>query len=129
MDGEQWVDNHLPRLEARQTIRFKGFISPEWENLTQINPSEIAISTDLSYEIILDYGSVLKETSIDGKVAQLSTLENQEFSILYAFLDEIWNQNEIIIDDVSAFAVATKIMKIDTLNIISLMNANIEQIG
>jgi len=79
--------------------------------LTQKNPAEIAISTDPSHEIIQDYGSVLKEISVDGEVAQLPIPENKKILVHYACLDEIWNQNEIIIDDVFVFAVATKIMK------------------
>jgi len=63
--------------------------------------------------------------SVDGEVAQLSIPENQEIPIHYARLDEIWNQNEIISDDVFAFMVATEIMKSDNIEPHS-MNDTIE---
>jgi len=57
--------------------------------LAQMNLPEIAISTDPSNEIILDYRSVLEETVVNGELAQLSILENQEISVHYVYLDEI----------------------------------------
>jgi len=54
-----------------------------------MNLPEIAISTDPSNEIILDYRSVLEETVVNGELAQLSILENQEISVHYVYLDEI----------------------------------------
>ena len=51
--------------------------------------------------------------SVDGEVAQLLILENQEIPIHYVCLGEIWNRNEIIIDDIFVFVIATKFMKSD----------------
>ena len=54
--------------------------------------------------------------SVDGEVTQLPTPENQGISVHYECLDEIWNWNEIIIDDVFVFAVATENMKSDDID-------------
>ena len=81
--------------------------------MAQTNLSEIAISTDPSNEIILGYECVLKETSVDGEVTQLLILENQQIPVHYVCLCEIWNRNEIIIDDVFVFVIAAKFMKSD----------------
>ena len=54
-----------------------------------MNPSEIAISTDPSHEIISDYRSLLEETIVYGEVTQLPIPENQEILVHYACLDEI----------------------------------------
>ncbi|PRQ59184.1 putative RNA-directed DNA polymerase [Rosa chinensis] len=79
----------------------------------QTNPLDIAISTDPSHEIIPDYGSVLEETTLGDAPTFEPTLENREISINYACLSEIWNRNEIIIDDIFVFAVATEIITSD----------------
>ena len=49
------------------------------------------------------------------EVARLPIPENQEISVHYSCLDEIWNRNKIIIDDVFIFAVASEIMKSDDI--------------
>ena len=80
-----------------------------------MNPSEITISTDPSHEVLSDYRSILEEMNVRGEVAQLAIPENQEISAHYACLDEIWIRNEIIIDDVFVFLLATEIMKSDDI--------------
>ncbi|KAM1275152.1 hypothetical protein ACFX1X_025317 [Malus domestica] len=59
----------------------------------------------------------------EGRVAALSTwqdetcrpLDNREISIHYAVLDEVWNTNEIIIDNAFAYSVANDIMLSDDI--------------
>ncbi|KAM2878877.1 hypothetical protein FF1_014434 [Malus domestica] len=69
-----------------------------------LNPT-IAYSFVPTYEVILDYGDVLDKTTRPPK--------NHEISIHYAVLDEVWNQNEMIVDDVFVYTVATNIMLSD----------------
>jgi len=49
------------------------------------------------------------------EVARLPIPENQEISVHYSCLDEIWNRNKIIIDDVFISALATEIMISDDI--------------
>lgn len=78
--------------------------------MAQTNLFEITISTNQSHEIIPDYGIILEKMGVDEEVARLRIPENQEILVHYACMDEIWNRNKIIINDVFIFAVATKII-------------------
>ncbi|KAM1234377.1 hypothetical protein ACFX2J_003965 [Malus domestica] len=66
-----------------------------------LNPT-IANSSVPMYEVILDYGDASDETCRPP--------ENREISVYYALLDEVWNKNEMIVDDAFAYFVATDIM-------------------
>ncbi|KAM1174892.1 hypothetical protein ACFX19_027954 [Malus domestica] len=57
-------------------------------------------------ENVLDETHVLEETEVH---------DNKEISINYACTNELWDQNEIIIDDMFAFAIATEIILSDDL--------------
>ncbi|KAM1324743.1 hypothetical protein ACFX2H_045548 [Malus domestica] len=81
----------------------------------------IAYSFVPTHELILDYGNVLDETNRPP--------ENREILVNYAVLDEVWNQNEMIVDDAFAYTVASNIMLSDGIELCPLMNVNIERIG
>ncbi|KAM1800846.1 hypothetical protein ACFX11_032525 [Malus domestica] len=66
-----------------------------------MNPT-IAYSFYATHEKILDYGSILEEMN--------PLPEDREISVYYASLDDVWNINEMIVDDALAFAVAIEIM-------------------
>ncbi|KAM1575785.1 hypothetical protein ACFX10_032180 [Malus domestica] len=66
-----------------------------------MNPT-IAYSFYATHEEILDYGSILEEMN--------PLPEDREISVYYASLDDVWNINEMIVDDALAFAVAIEIM-------------------
>ncbi|KAM1643277.1 hypothetical protein ACFX2K_013104 [Malus domestica] len=66
-----------------------------------LNPI-IAHSSVPMHEVILDYGDALDETCWPP--------ENYEISIHYAVLDEVWNRNEMIVDNIFAYSIATDIM-------------------
>lgn len=80
-----------------------------------MSPLDIAISIDPSHEIVPDYGSVPEETALWDAPMLEPTPENIEISINYACLSELWNRNEIIIDDIFVFAVATEIITSDDI--------------
>ncbi|KAM2003746.1 hypothetical protein ACFX15_027280 [Malus domestica] len=81
-------------------------------------PKELTVSPTISYsfypthEKILNYGSVLEKTN--------PRHENHEISIFYASLDDVWCRNEMIVDDALEYAVATKIMLSDDIELIRL---------
>ena len=57
-------------------------------------------------ENVIDKTHVPEETDVH---------ESKEISINYACINEFWDQNEIIIDDMFAFAVATEIILSDDI--------------
>ncbi|KAM2732016.1 hypothetical protein EV2_035619 [Malus domestica] len=67
----------------------------------------ITYSFYLTHEEILDYESVLEETSPSPK--------NRKISVYYASLDDVWHRNEMIVDDALAFVIATEIMLNDDI--------------
>ena len=72
----------------------------------------IAYSFVPTHEVILDYGDVLNET--------YRPLENREISVHYAILDEVWNQNEMIVDDAFAYTIVFDIMLNDDIEPLSV---------
>ncbi|KAM1195661.1 hypothetical protein ACFX2J_022119 [Malus domestica] len=67
----------------------------------------IAYSSVSTFKVILDYGDVLDET--------YQPPENREILVHYAVLDELWNSNEMIVDDAFAYIVASDIMLSDDI--------------
>ncbi|KAM2134825.1 hypothetical protein ACFX1R_004799 [Malus domestica] len=67
----------------------------------------IAYSSIPTYEVILDYGDASDETCQPS--------ENCEISVHYAILDEVWNQNEMIVNDAFAYTVTSNIMLSDDI--------------
>ncbi|KAM2987383.1 hypothetical protein FF2_007556 [Malus domestica] len=61
-----------------------------------VNPI-VAYSLYLTYEEILDYGSILEETNPPS--------ENHEISVYYASLNDVWCRNEMIVDDALVYTV------------------------
>ena len=84
-------------------------------NLAQTNPMDITISTDPSHEIVQDYGYVLETNTLGDASMSAPIPENREISTNFACLSENWNRNEIIVDDVFVFAVATEIISSDDI--------------
>jgi hypothetical protein len=107
--------SYVPPQKRGRPLGSKDSYPRKRINLTQTNPLDIAISINPSHEIVLDYGSVLKETMLGDAPTPEPTPENREISINYACLSEIWNRNEIIIDDIFVFAVATEIINSDDI--------------
>ncbi|KAM1980295.1 hypothetical protein ACFX15_036927 [Malus domestica] len=62
----------------------------------------IAHSSVPTHEVIPDYSDASDKTC--------RPLENREISVHYTVLDEVWNRNEMIVDDAFAYLVATDIM-------------------
>ena len=71
-----------------------------------LNPT-IAHSSVPTHEVILDYNDASDETCRPP--------ENCKISVHYAVLDEVWNKNEMIVDDAFAYSVATDIMLSDDI--------------
>ena len=71
-----------------------------------LNPT-IAHSPIPTHEVILDYGDASDETCWPPK--------NREISVYYAVLDEVWNRNEMIVNDTFTYLVATDIMLSDDI--------------
>ncbi|KAM1965955.1 hypothetical protein ACFX15_046233 [Malus domestica] len=71
-----------------------------------LNPT-IAHSSGPTHEVILDYGDASEETC--------RSPENREISVHYTILDEVWNRNEMIVDDAFSYSVATDIMLSDDI--------------
>ncbi|KAM1634476.1 hypothetical protein ACFXTN_011406 [Malus domestica] len=60
-----------------------------------------------THEFILDYNDVLDETTWPSK--------NREIEVHYAVLDEVWNRNEMIIDNAFAYTITTNIILSDDI--------------
>ena len=71
-----------------------------------LNPT-IAHSSVPTHEVILDYGGTSDETCRPP--------ENHEISVHYTVLYEVWNRNEMIVDDAFVYSVATDIMLSDDI--------------
>ncbi|KAM3000765.1 hypothetical protein FF2_037134 [Malus domestica] len=71
-----------------------------------LNPT-IAHSSVPTHEVILDYGDALDETCWPS--------QNREILVHYTVLDEVWNRNEMIVDDAFVYSVATDIMLSDDI--------------
>ena len=69
--------------------------------------STIAHSSVPTHEVILDYDDASDETCRPP--------ENRKVSVHYTVLDEVWNRNEMIVDDAFAYLVATDIMLSDDI--------------
>ena len=67
----------------------------------------IAHSSVPTHEVILDYGDASDETC--------RPLENREISVHYTVLDEVWNRNEMIVDDAFSYSVVTDIILSDDI--------------
>ena len=84
----------------------------------QLNPNEIIQEERMNDKsTIHDSGlpeeeNVLDETHVPEETA---VHKSKEISINYACTNELWDQNEIIIDDMFAFAVATEIILSDDI--------------
>ncbi|KAM2228185.1 hypothetical protein ACFXTI_014911 [Malus domestica] len=76
-----------------------------------LNPT-IADSSVPTHEVILDYGDASDETCRPS--------ENREISVHYTVLDAVWNRNEMIVDDVFSYSVATDIMLSDDIELRSV---------
>ncbi|KAM2132334.1 hypothetical protein ACFX1Q_013733 [Malus domestica] len=111
-DLAKMTRSHIPATNAPEPSLKRGRLlglkdsKPCKRKTTQtsdpsLNPT-IAHSSILTYEVILDYGDVLDETTRPP--------ENREILVHYAVLDEVWNQNKMIVDDQFAYTVATNIM-------------------
>ena len=61
---------------------------------------------DSEKENVIDKTHVLEETKVH---------ESKEISINYAYTNELWDRNKIIIDDMFAFVVATEIILSDDI--------------
>ncbi|KAM1936245.1 hypothetical protein ACFX15_013539 [Malus domestica] len=75
-------------------------------NDPSLNPT-IAYSSVPTHEVILDYGDALDETCRPP--------DNCEILVQYTVLDEVWNRNEMIVDDAFAYSVAADIMLSDNI--------------
>ncbi|KAM1861683.1 hypothetical protein ACFX13_013732 [Malus domestica] len=60
-----------------------------------------------THEVILDYGDALDE--------KCRPPENHEILVHYTVLDEVWNMNEMIVDDAFSYSVAIDIMFSDDI--------------
>ncbi|KAM1510718.1 hypothetical protein TB1_019085 [Malus domestica] len=71
-----------------------------------LNPT-IAHSSVPRHEVILDYGDASDETC--------RPLENREILVHCTVLDEVWNRNEMIVEDAFSYSVTTDIMLSDDI--------------
>ncbi|KAM1175084.1 hypothetical protein ACFX19_028122 [Malus domestica] len=71
-----------------------------------LNPTIAHLSVP-THEFILDYNDVLDETTWPSK--------NREIAVHYAVIDEVWNRNEMIIDNAFAYTIATNIILSDDI--------------
>ncbi|KAM2262753.1 hypothetical protein ACFXTI_044176 [Malus domestica] len=98
--------SHIPAANAPAKIDVPRNSQPRKRKMApSSDPSlnlTIVHSSVPMHEVILDYSDTSDETCRPS--------ENREISIHYAVLDEVWNRNEMIVDDAFAYSVATNIM-------------------
>ncbi|KAM1621202.1 hypothetical protein ACFXTN_018093 [Malus domestica] len=71
-----------------------------------LNPTIVHSSVPM-HEVILDYG--------DASYKTCRFPENREISVHYTVLDEVWNKNEMIVNNAFDYSVATDIMLSDDI--------------
>ncbi|KAI5323252.1 hypothetical protein L3X38_032324 [Prunus dulcis] len=92
--------------------------------MAKMNPNEINGEPTIHNSNAPQEGQVLpeKENVLDETSApeMAAVLESQEISINYTSTNELWNRNEMIIDDIFAFLVAAEIIKDDDIELCSI---------
>ncbi|KAM0984301.1 hypothetical protein ACFX14_011873 [Malus domestica] len=99
-----------PTLKGGKSLGLKDSQPQKRKSASTSDPSlnpTITHSYIPTHKVILDYGDVLEETTRPP--------ENREISVHYAILDEVWNQNEMIVNDAFTYTVVTNIMLSDDI--------------
>ncbi|KAM1850933.1 hypothetical protein ACFX13_015054 [Malus domestica] len=101
------ADNQSPAPTLKYG-RPPGSKDPQPQKRKKAQTSDPSLNSTIAYlsvpmhEVILDYGDVLDEICWP--------FENCEISFHYAVLDEVWNQNEMVVDDAFVYIVSFDIM-------------------
>ncbi|KAM1281778.1 hypothetical protein ACFX2H_022210 [Malus domestica] len=111
-------DSSGARLKRGKPPGSKDSSSRKRKTRAQLYPNEIIQEERMNDKsTIYDSGLPEKENVLDETYVSEETVVHQskEISINYACTNELWDQNEIIIDDMFAFAVATEIILSDDI--------------
>ncbi|KAM1731965.1 hypothetical protein ACFX11_017777 [Malus domestica] len=111
-------DSFGARLKRGRPPGLKDLASQKRKTRAQLNPNEIMEEEKMNDKstihdyVLSEKVNVLNETHVPEKT---EVHESKEISINYTCTNELWDQNEIIIDDMFAFAIATEIILSDDL--------------
>ncbi|KAM2052997.1 hypothetical protein ACFX1T_002692 [Malus domestica] len=111
-------DSSGARLKRGRPPGSKDSAPRKRKTRAQLNPNEIIQEERMNDKsTIHDSGLPEKENVLDETYVPEETEvhESKEISINYACTNELWDQNEIIIDDMFAFVVATEIILSDDI--------------
>ncbi|KAM2308198.1 hypothetical protein COP1_030342 [Malus domestica] len=106
------------RLKRGRPSGSKDSASRKRKMRAQLNPNDIIQEKNLNDKstihdsVLLEKEDVLDETPVPEET---EVHESKEISINYACTNELWDRNEIIIDDMFAFAIATEIILSDDI--------------
>ena len=113
-------DSSSARLKRGRPSGSKDSASRKRKTRAQLNPNEIIKEEKMNDKsTIHDSRLPEKENVLDETYVPEETEvhESKEISINYACTNELWDWNEIIIDDMFAFAVATEIILSDDIKL------------
>ncbi|XP_021820574.1 uncharacterized protein LOC110762278 [Prunus avium] len=110
-------DSSVARLKRGRPVGSKDSVPRKRKLIAKMNANEINGEPIIHDSNSPQEGRVLpeKENVPDETRAPevVAVPENQEISINYTSTNEVWNRNEIIIDNIFAFLVATEIIKVN----------------
>ncbi|KAI5350870.1 hypothetical protein L3X38_003761 [Prunus dulcis] len=106
-------------LKRGRPLGSKDSVPRKRKLMAKMNPNEINGEPTIHNSNAPQNGQVLSEKeNVLGKTSapRVATVpESQEIFINYTSTDKLWNRNEMIIDDIFAFSVATEIIKDDDI--------------
>ncbi|KAM1714343.1 hypothetical protein ACFX12_024963 [Malus domestica] len=111
-------DSSSARLKRSRPPGSKDSASRKRKTMAQLNPNDIIQEDRMNDKsTIHDSGLPEKENVLDETHVPEETAvhESKEISINYACTNELWDHNEIIINDMFTFAVATEIILSDDI--------------
>ncbi|KAM1181462.1 hypothetical protein ACFX19_000062 [Malus domestica] len=111
-------DSFGARLKCGRPPGSKDLAPQKRKTKAQLNPNEIIQEGKMNdTSTIHDSALSEKENVLDETYVpeEIEVHESKEIFINYACTNELWDQNEIIIDDMFAFTVATEIILSDDL--------------
>ncbi|KAM2891650.1 hypothetical protein COP2_009915 [Malus domestica] len=111
-------DSSGARLKRGKPLGSKDSTPRKRKTRAQLNPNETIQDEGMNDKSTIHDSRLPEEENVldDTHVPEETVVhESKEISINYTCTNELWNRNEIIIDDMFAFAVATEIILSDDL--------------
>ncbi|CAL2228218.1 unnamed protein product [Prunus armeniaca] len=110
-------DSSIARLKRGRPLGSKDSVPQKRKSMVKMNPNEINGEPTIHNSNAYKGANVIGETS----ASELTVVpKSQEISLNYTFIDELCNRNEMIINDIFAFSVATEIKKDDDIESCSI---------